>query len=487
MIFAKKCEQKSKGSAMIKFFVALCVCINLALCANLDSSDLSVSSKAQSSQEQEIESLLMLFENDEILKVRSEQMYEKIGTLRDLGREAIAKLAQNQSSSALDSRTIEIYIHFLRTYLGGLGKIATINPLDMQNIEILAQQSKITPKELEHFKAQFRDAQERWISAFLSGGDEAKAKRASAYFTPVEGCGINEADGRNGGFCCEYSDGEKYCYYKALQPLSLRALIILENNYKLDSEAGIIGTASNMRILSYENASGVAFDARHIIPLDSSHTSLTKPKWLNEGLAGRIEYEVLMELQNAKVDMSEGYNCARCENVREVAISYGVDEGFGDEITLNVGNIKMLSVREVVENRTHYEDVARAGDYILRLKDKHTKLLKKPNGRAIATIEREESERLFVIGSAESNAESVGDLRESSADFGTDSSDFGENLRDSKADSSNLGATKNQADSSNSRNAEWVKMLYFPKDSYHAKDALIGYIHKNQFEMESKY
>lgn len=448
------------------------------MCANLDS---SISSKAQTSQEQEIESVLMLFENDEILKVRSEQMYEKIGTLRDLGREAIAKLAQNQSSSALDSRTIAVYTHFLRTYLGGLGKIATINPLDMQNIKILAQQSKITPKELEIFKTQFRDTQERWISAFLSGGDEAKAKRASAYFAPVEGCGINEADGRNGGFCCEYSDGEKYCYYKALQPLSLRALIILENNYKLDSEAGIIGTASNMRILSYENASGMAFDARHIIPLDSSYKSLTKPKWLNEGLAGRIEYEVLMELKNAKVDMSEGYNCARCENMREVAIS--VDEGFGDEITLNVGNIKMLSVREVVENRTHYEDVARAGDYILRLKDKHTKLRKKPNGRAIATIAREESERLFVIGSAESGAESVGDLR----NFGDDSSDLGENLGDSKAHSSNLSATKNQADSSNSHNAGWVKMLYFPKDSYHTKDALIGYIHKNQFEMESKY
>lgn len=246
-------------------------------------------------------------------------------------------------------------------------------------------------------------------------------------------------------YACYNNDAEKICQYKLIAPLKLKGVLKIRTKYY-----GELETCDALIDTYFESKD---FPERHFLNITDLQVKANAnnqkelqsklPKWLQEGFAGEVSYEVEFEVANSK-------KIGWLEADEEVALLADYSAcGRGSYLVAD----KIKLIKKLDEKR--YEGVKYYMGYTeeklsfmqIIVDDDFVNIRQSPNGKIVAKIDNKDFENAIIV------AISADALNER---FGL----------------------------KNSQNSKWYKIMYFKSkdEAKIGKKGIISYIHNSQIK-----
>ncbi|MWV61402.1 hypothetical protein DCO58_09745 [Helicobacter saguini] len=196
---------------------------------------------------------------------------------------------------------------------------------------------------------------------------------------------------KNGGsetwhYMCVLGDGEKSCNYAILKHFTLKGVLTLSNNYKIDgeNECDFKGSRADFR------ADSNAAISQTQIALSAKNAEIVRknvPKWLLDGFAGSASFEVeITPLSDSGADFSAW------------GLYTGGSDCGGDEILLRVASIKFIKkLSENRENLGYYNAQNLALQPVRLIAKDAVNLRDAPNGKIVDSIPPDSFSKVRIL------------------------------------------------------------------------------------------
>lgn len=273
--------------------------------------------------------------------------------------------------------------------------------------------------------------------------------RAQRYFVPIiESC---------------IDDAVQYCGFNLTTTTSLKVkgnLTIFHDIAESECYGDVDRGGARMWLRASLN--GIPLEGALLLK-DVSQIESSLPDWFKAGFAGEVTLPVEVELYNVFDDFLMGY------------VAYFVDKGpCGNASYINAKNLKIENNKplSIIYDRAWYEDII-FGDmwnYIpwsFRVKN-DVSIFDKPNGRAIATVKKVDTEKslLFDFERLQYNINGINVIK-----------------RGIKAGDNNLERMPEGYTQNIERKYDgWILVIYFPKAEMNPLKATIGYVKESELE-----
>ena len=177
------------------------------------------------------------------------------------------------------------------------------------------------------------------------------------------------------------------------------------------------------------------------------------PKWLLDGFAGEVGYEVEFEVANMSGYISDVWSNQQ-QDIALIA-DYSACGSGSYLVADNIKFIKKLSEKkyEALEQYLEAEMISANALRVFQLKtnDDFVNLRESPNGAIITRIYKKDFSDILVIEVPQTRL---------------------------------LGFNQNQKIDMYDKESKWHKVIYFPPNTRKTKDAKVGFIHKSQIDFD---
>lgn len=297
---------------------------------------------------------------------------------------------------------------------------------------------------MERFLEQKQNAEEKWLEWLAGDNATEELKFVQKHFKPIwYREGVNKKGEKAIFYACYNDESQRNCQYKLIAPLKLKGILKIRTNYgRLEACDVSIYTYFKGKDFpeNFFNFNNLQFKAN----ADNQKELQSKlPKWLQEGFAGEVSYEVEFEVANSK-------KIGWLETDEEVALleDYSACSGGSYLVADKIKLIKKLDEKRY-DGIRHYVsvEVETLSAMQIIVDDDFVNIRQSPNGKIIAKIDNKDFEKAIII------AISADALNER---FGLE----------------------------NSKNPKWYKIMYFKSkdDAKIGKKGIIGYIHNSQIK-----
>lgn len=297
---------------------------------------------------------------------------------------------------------------------------------------------------MESFLEQKQNAEQEWLEWLAGDNATEEFKFAQKHFKPIwYSRGVNKRGENAIFYACYDNEAERTCQYKLIAPLKLRGILKIRTKYgRLE--------ACDVSIDTYFKGKDFPanfFNFNHLqVKANANNQKELQsklPKWLQEGFAGEVSYEVEFEVANSKKIGWREIDEEAALLMNYSACSYG-SYLVADKIKL----IKKLDEKRY-EGIRHYVsgEVETLSVMQIIVDDDFVNIRQSPNGKIIAKIYNKDFENAIIV---------------------TISTD----------------ALNERFGLKNSQNPKWYKIMYFKSkdDAKLGKKGIIGYIHNSQIK-----
>ncbi len=316
----------------------------------------------------------------------------------------------------------------------------------------------ISLKRLEQIK---KEQNEYWLqflaqALYDDNSPDALARLAFAkkHFTPLWYEIITNNKGQKvAKWTCFDNEAEKTCPYRLKAPIKLKGTLTIKPSYTYFE-----GCDDMPMYVSFENEDLFLTEMKFLTHsnLQIKPTSRNQkevlakiPKWLLDGFAGEVSYEVEFEVANMSGYISDVWSNQH-QDIALIA-DYSACGSGSYLVADNIKFIKKLSEKkyETLEQYLEAEMISANALRVFQLKtnDDFVNLRESPNGAIIARIYKKDFSDILVIEVPQTRL---------------------------------LGFNQNQKIDMYDKELKWHKVIYFPPNTRKTKDAKAGFIHKSQ-------
>ncbi len=316
----------------------------------------------------------------------------------------------------------------------------------------------ISLERLEQIK---KEQNEYWLqflaqALYYDDSPDALARLAFAkkHFTPLWYEIITNDKGQKvAKWTCFDNEAEKTCPYRLKAPIKLKGTLTIKPSYTYFEGCDDIPMdvsfenedlfLTEMNFLTYSNL--------QIKPTSRNQKEVLAkiPKWLLDGFAGEVSYEVEFEVANMSGYISDVWSNQQ-QDIALIA-DYSACGSGSYLVADNIKFIKKLSEKkyEVLEQYLEAKMISANALKVFQLKtnDDFVNLRESPNGVIIARIYKKDFSDILVIEVPQTRL---------------------------------LGFNQNQK--IDTYDKEWYKVIYFLPNTRKTKDAKAGFIHKSQID-----
>lgn len=302
----------------------------------------------------------------------------------------------------------------------------------------IAVAEDISLERLEQIKKEQNEYWLKFLAQTLyidSAKNVAKLAFAKKHFTPLWYKITTNDKGQKvvDTYICANGDASQFCKYALKKPpLKLKGTLTIKARYDSIMDC----TDDNIpysAVFDSKEAPNGFFGQFNVYATKNNQKEILKnmPKWLLDGFAGEVRYEVEFEIIN-----KNGVALVSDSNACSVDSYMNVD---------NVKFIKKISEKKYKDLEQYFQAVDREGfllKFQLKTNDDFVNLRESPNGAIITRIYKKDFSDILVIGTFEAEV---------------------------------LGLEQNNT-------KDWHKVIYFPPNTRKTKDAKAGFIHKSQID-----
>lgn len=328
----------------------------------------------------------------------------------------------------------------------------------LANIAVAEDEDIISLERLEQIK---KEQNEYWLqflaqALYYDDSPDALARLAFAkkHFTPLWYEIITNDKGQKvAKWTCFDNESQKTCPYRLKAPIKLKGTLTIKPSYTYFEGCDDIPMdvsfenedlfLTEMNFLTYSNL--------QIKPTSRNQKEVLAkiPKWLLDGFAGEVSYEVEFEVANMSGYISDVWSNQQ-QDIALIA-DYSACGSGSYLVADNIKFIKKLSEKkyEVLEQYLEAKMISANALKVFQLKtnDDFVNLRESPNGVIIARIYKKDFSDILVIEVPQTRL---------------------------------LGFNQNQK--IDIYDKEWYKVIYFPPNTRKTKDAKAGFIHKSQID-----
>ncbi|MGX2985220.1 hypothetical protein ACWIWK_07110 [Helicobacter sp. 23-1048] len=245
---------------------------------------------------------------------------------------------------------------------------------------------------------------------------------------------------------CFDNTAEKFCPYRLKVPIKLKGTLTIKTNYGgLACDTFFYTAFENEDLLSTE-MEFLAYSNLQIKPTSRNQKEVLAkiPKWLLDGFAGEVKYEVEFEVANMSGYISDVWDIQQ-QDIALIA-DYSACGSGSYLVADNIKFIKKLSKKMDKNAEIYLVEYSEQGVRPLTLKtnDDFVNLRESPNGAIIARIYKKDFSDSLVIKFPQTRLLGLIDMYD--------------------------------------KEAKWHKVIYFPPNTSKTKDAKAGFIHKSQID-----
>lgn len=325
---------------------------------------------------------------------------------------------------------------------------------------IAVAENIISLERLEQIK---KEQNEYWLqflaqALYYDDSPDALARLAFAkkHFTPLWYKNTTNDKGQKvAKWTCFDNEAEKTCPYRLKAPIKLKGTLTIKPSYTYFEGCDDIPMdvsfenedlfLTEMNFLTYSNL--------QIKPTSRNQKEVLAkiPKWLLDGFAGEVSYEVEFEVANMSGYISDVWSNQQ-QDIALIA-DYSACGSGSYLVADNIKFIKKLSEKkyEVLEQYLEAKMISANALKVFQLKtnDDFVNLRESPNGVIIARIYKKDFSDILVIEVPQTRL---------------------------------LGFNQNQKIDIYEKELKWHKVIYFPPNTRKTKDAKAGFIHKSQID-----
>lgn len=308
---------------------------------------------------------------------------------------------------------------------------------------------------LQSFLEQKQNAEQEWLewlvikrNSHIENLERAKKEYdfAKKHFKPIwYRKGVNKRGENAIFYACHNNEAVRICQYKLIAPLKLKGILTIKTNY--DEAEGCDFTPIDTYFKSKDFPEGHFLNITDLQVKASANNQKELqsklPKWLQEGFAGEVSYEVEFEVANSK---KIGWR--EIDEEAALLVDYSACGGNSYLVADKIKLIKKLDEKryEGVKYYMGYE-AQRLSFMQIIVDDDFVNIRQSPNGKIVAKIDSKDFKNAIII------ALSADALNER---FGLE----------------------------NSQNSKWHKIMYFKSkdEAKLGKKGIIGYIHNSQIK-----
>ena len=332
----------------------------------------------------------------------------------------------------------------------------------LANIAVAEDEDIISLERLEQIK---KEENEYWLqflakALYYDDSPDALARLAFAkkHFTPLWYEIITNDKGQKvAKWTCFDNEAEKTCPYRLKAPIKLKGTLTIKPSYTYFEGCDDIPMdvsfenedlfLTEMNFLTYSNL--------QIKPTSRNQKEVLAkiPKWLLDGFAGEVSYEVEFEVANMSGYISDVWSNQQ-QDIALIA-DYSACGSGSYLVADNIKFIKKLSEKkyEALEQYLEAEMISANALRVFQLKtnDDFVNLRESPNGAIITRIYKKDFSDILVIEVPQTRL---------------------------------LGFNQNQKIDMYDKESKWHKVIYFPPNTRKTKDAKVGFIHKSQIDFD---
>ena len=332
----------------------------------------------------------------------------------------------------------------------------------LANIAVAEDEDIIGLERLEQIK---KEQNEYWLqflaqALYYDNSPDVLARLAFAkkHFTPLWYEIITNDKGQKvAKWTCFDNEAEKTCHYRLKAPIKLKGTLTIKPNYTYfegcDDMPMYVSFKNEdlflteMEFLTYSNL--------QIKPTSRNQKEVLAkiPKWLLDGFAGEVGYEVEFEVANMSGYISDVWSNQQ-QDIALIA-DYSACGSGSYLVADNIKFIKKLSEKkyEALEQYLEAEMISANALRVFQLKtnDDFVNLRESPNGAIITRIYKKDFSDILVIEVPQTRL---------------------------------LGFNQNQKIDMYDKESKWHKVIYFPPNTRKTKDAKVGFIHKSQIDFD---
>lgn len=328
----------------------------------------------------------------------------------------------------------------------------------LANIAVAEDEDIISLERLEQIKKEQNEYWLQFLAQALYCSPDALARLAFAkkHFTPLWYEIITNDKGQKvAKWTCFDNEAEKTCPYRLKAPIKLKGTLTIKPSYTYFEGCDDIPMdvsfenedlfLTEMNFLTYSNL--------QIKPTSRNQKEVLAkiPKWLLDGFAGEVSYEVEFEVANMSGYISDVWSNQQ-QDIALIA-DYSACGSGSYLVADNIKFIKKLSEKkyEVLEQYLEAKMISANALKVFQLKtnDDFVNLRESPNGAIIARIYKKDFSDILVIEVPQTRL---------------------------------LGFNQNQKIDMYDKESKWHKVIYFPPNTRKTKDAKAGFIHKSQID-----
>lgn len=328
----------------------------------------------------------------------------------------------------------------------------------LANIAVAEDEDIISLERLKQIKKEQNEYWLQFLAQALYYSPDALARLAFAkkHFTPLWYEIITNDKGQKvAKWTCFDNEAEKTCPYRLKAPIKLKGTLTIKPSYTYFEGCDDIPMdvsfenedlfLTEMNFLTYSNL--------QIKPTSRNQKEVLAkiPKWLLDGFAGEVSYEVEFEVANMSGYISDVWSNQQ-QDIALIA-DYSACGSGSYLVADNIKFIKKLSEKkyEVLEQYLEAKMISANALKVFQLKtnDDFVNLRESPNGVIIARIYKKDFSDILVIEVPQTRL---------------------------------LGFNQNQKIDIYEKELKWHKVIYFPPNTRKTKDAKAGFIHKSQID-----
>ncbi len=324
----------------------------------------------------------------------------------------------------------------------------------LANIAVAEDEDIISLERLEQIK---KEENEYWLqflaqALYYDDSPDALARLAFAkkHFTPLwYEITTNDKGQKVAKWTCFNNEAERTCPYRLKAPIKLKGALTIKTNYGGFACDTFFYTSFENEDLSLTEMQFLAYSNLQIkLTSRNQKEVLAKiPKWLLDGFAGEVSYEVEFEVANMSGYISDVWSNQQ-QDIALIA-DYSACSSGSYLVADNIKFIKKISEKMDKNAESYLVEYSEQGVRALELKtnDGFVNLRESPNGAIIARIYKKDFSDILVIEVPQTRL---------------------------------LGFNQNQK--IDIYDKEWYKVIYFPPNTRKTKDAKAGFIHKSQID-----
>lgn len=326
----------------------------------------------------------------------------------------------------------------------------------LANIAVAEDEDIISLERLEQIKKEENEYWLQFLAKALYDDDSpdalARLAFAKKHFTPLWYEIITNDKGQKvAQWTCENNEAERFCFYRLKAPIKLKGTLTIETNYGGFACDTFFYTWFENKDLPTTEMDFLNGKYLQIKPTSRNQKEVLAkiPKWLLDGFAGEVSYEVEFEVANMSGYISDVWSNQQ-QDIALIA-DYSACSSGSYLVADNIKFIKKLSEKMDKNAESYLVEYSEQGVRALDLKtnDDFVNLRESPNGAIIARIYKKDFSDILVIEVPQTRL---------------------------------LGFNQNQKIDMYDKESKWHKVIYFPPNTRKTKDAKAGFIHKSQID-----